>query len=197
MDKTAIFVDLGYLNSITKKLGELKIDFDKFIKSFIDENSEELYRVYCYYCYPYQSNPPTPEEKLRKSNVDRFMQRLKKIPRFEIRLGKLSKTKRGDYVQKRVDTYFAIDLVKLAVKGIIKNAIIIAGDSDFVPPIIEAKENGVIVKLFYYRDTIQDELLACCDERKELTAEFLNEVRYNSSKSLLGTFNCDNLKETL
>jgi len=182
MDKTAIFIDLGYLNSITKKLGELKIDFDKFIKSFIDDKSEELYRVYCYYCYPFQSSPPTAEQKLRKSNLDRFMQRLKKIPRFEIRLGRLSKTKKGDYVQKRVDTYFAIDLVKLAIKNIIKNAVLIAGDSDFVPPIEEAKENGVIVKLFYYRDTVQDELLDCCDERNELKAEDLNNFRYTSAR---------------
>jgi len=111
------------------------------------------------------------------------MQRLKKIPRFEIRLGKLSRTRRGDYVQKRVDTYFAIDLVKLSVRGTIKNAILIAGDSDFVPPILEAKENGVIVKLFYYRDTAQDELLECCDEREEITAEILNSFKYVSSKN--------------
>lgn len=183
MDKTAIFIDLGYLNSITKKLGELKIDFDKFAKSFIDEKTEEVYRIYCYYCSPFQSNPPTAEEKLRKSNFDRFMRRLKNMPRFEIRFGKLTKTKRGDYIQKRVDTYFAIDLVKLAVKGIIKNAILIAGDSDFVPPIIEAKENGVIVKLVYYANTVQDEILECCDERQEITAEFLNKFKYSSIKN--------------
>lgn len=183
MDKTAIFIDLGYLNSITKKLGEMKVDYEKFVKLLIDEKNEELYRVYCYYCSPYQSNPPTSEEKLRKSNFDRFMRRLKHIPRFEIRFGKLTKTRKGDYVQKRVDTYFAIDLVKLAVKGTIKNAILIAGDSDFVPPIIEAKENGVIVKLFYYTGTVQDEILECCDEKQEINAEFLTKVQYYSTKT--------------
>jgi len=183
MDKTAVFIDLGYLNSITKKLGEMKIDFEKFAKSFINDKNEELYRVYCYYCPPFQSSPPTDEEKLRKSNFDRFMRRLKNIPRFEIRLGKLTKTRKGDYVQKRVDTYFAIDLVKLAVKGTIKNAILIAGDSDFVPPILEAKENDVIVKLFYYTNTVQDEILECCDEKQEISAEFLNKFKYSSIRN--------------
>jgi hypothetical protein len=42
MDKTAVFIDLGYLNSITKKLGEMKIDFEKFAKSFINPYNEEL-----------------------------------------------------------------------------------------------------------------------------------------------------------
>ena len=179
MDKTAIFVDLGYLNNITKNLGNLKVDFDKLVKSLIQENKEELYRVYIYYCPPFQSNPPTPEERLRKSNLDRFVSRLKKIPRFEIRMGKLTKTRSGDFIQKRVDTYFAIDLVKLAIKNSINNAIILAGDSDFVPPILEAKENDVIVKLVFYRDTIQDELYDCCDERQEITAEYLNQIKQN------------------
>ncbi len=178
MDKTAIFIDLGYLNSITKKLGNLKINFERFAQSFIDSSREELYRVYVYYCPPFQSNPPTAEERLMKSNLDRFLNRLKKISRFEIRMGRLSKTKKGDFVQKRVDTYFAIDLVKLAIKGSIKKAILVAGDSDFVPPILEAKENDVIVKVCYYENTIQNELLECCDESKEISAEFLNSVRY-------------------
>ncbi len=177
MDKTAIFIDLGYLNAITRKLGNLKIDFERLAKSLLDEKKEELYRVYVYYCPPFQGDPPTPEERLRKSNVDRFVYRLKKIPRFEMRMGKLAKTKSGDYIQKRVDTYFAIDLVKLALNRSIQNVIIVAGDSDFVPPILEAKENNVIVKLRYYRDTVQDELLQCCDERHEITAEDLNAIR--------------------
>jgi uncharacterized LabA/DUF88 family protein len=92
-------------------------------------------------------------------------------------LGKLTKTKKGDYVQKRVDTYFSIDLIKLAIKRDINNAILIAGDSDFVPPILEAKENGIIINLKYYRNTVQDELLECCDEKSEITAEFLNKYK--------------------
>lgn len=174
MEKTAIFIDLGYLMAVTKKLGNLKINFETFTKAFIDSSREELFRVYVYYCSPFQSDPPTDEEKLRKSNTDRFMARLKRIPRLEIRYGKLTKTNSGDYIQKRVDTYFSIDLVKLAIKKDIQNAILIAGDSDFVPPIKEAKENGVIIKLHFYRDTAQTELLECCDERCEITPEFLN-----------------------
>ncbi len=179
MDKAAVFVDLGYLNSITRNLGNLKINFEKLKTYFIDLSKEEFYRMYVYYCPPFQSNPPTPEEKLRKSNSDRFINMLKTIPRLEIRMGRLAKTKKGDYTQKRVDTYFAIDLVKLAIKSSIQKAILIAGDSDFVPPILEAKENDVIVKVVYYGNTVHDELLNACDERLEITAEILNELKFS------------------
>ncbi len=179
MERTAIFVDLGYLNAITRKLGNLRVDYEKLVESLISKDGDSLYRVYMYYCPPFQGSPPTPEERLRKSNLDRFIKKLKNIPRFEIRMGKLTKTKKGDYIQKRVDTYFAIDLVKLSIKGSIKKAILIAGDSDFVPPILEAKENDVIVKICYYQNTIQTELLESCDESEEFTAEFLNKFKYS------------------
>jgi len=179
MDKVAIFVDLGYLNSITRNLSNLKINFEKLKYYFIDSSKEEFYRMYVYYCPPFQTNPPTSEEKLRKSNSDRFINMLKTIERLEVRMGRLAKTKKGDYIQKRVDTYFAIDLVKLAMKNSIQKAILLAGDSDFVPPILEAKENDVIVKLLYYGNTIHDELLDACDERLEITAEILNELKYS------------------
>lgn len=182
-EKVAIFIDLGYLNGITKNLGNLKIDFDKLIKCFVDEEKEELYRAYIYYCPPFQSSPPTAEERLMQSNLDKFIKRLKNIPRTEVRMGKLTKTRKGEFIQKRVDTYFAIDLVKLAIKNSIKKAILLAGDSDFLPPILEAKENGVIVKVVYYKDTIQTELFEACDERQEINAEFLNTLRYTSGKT--------------
>ena len=89
------------------------------------------------------------------------------------------KTKKGDYIQKRVDTYFAIDLVKLSIKNSIKKAILIAGDSDFVPPILEAKENDTIVKLVYYKKTVQDELLNSCDECYEIDAEILTKWSFS------------------
>jgi hypothetical protein len=66
---------------------------------------------------PYQSNPPTYEEKSRYSNAHKFIQSLKKKPRFEVRLGRLQKTHSGtgiEYSQKGVDVMLAVDLVKMS-----------------------------------------------------------------------------------
>lgn len=176
MDKVAVFVDLGYLNKITSNFGNLVVSFEKLQKVLIDETTEQHYRTYVYFCLPYQSNPPTDDEKLRVSQNDRFIRRIKKIPHLEFRAGRLSK-KGISFVQKRIDTYFAIDLVKLSLQKTIQKAILIAGDSDFVPAIKEGKENGVIIQLLYYPKTVHGELLECCDERKEITPEFLQSVK--------------------
>ena len=50
MDKVAVFVDLGYLNRITGKLDNLKINFEKLKTYFMDLSKEEFYRMYIYYC---------------------------------------------------------------------------------------------------------------------------------------------------
>jgi len=181
MDKVAVFVDLGYINNVTLKFGNLKIDFQKLGIKLIDTNVENHYRTYVYSCPPYQSNPPTDEEKLRKSKYDRFVHNIISKSRIELRSGRLVKRNGGIFTQKRVDTFFAIDLVKLSVQKTIQKAILIAGDSDFVPAIKEAKEQGVIVKLYYYKDTVHNELLECCDEKEEITPELLQSIKYDSN----------------
>lgn len=180
MDKVAIFVDLGYLNHITSQLGNLRIDYNKLSNHFLS-SEETHYRTYVYYCPPYQSNPPTDEEKLKKSKYDKFITVLKKMPRMEIRSGRLVKKSNTTFVQKRVDTYFAIDLVKLSLQKNIQKAILIAGDSDFVPAIKEAKEQGIMVKILYYPGTIHDELRECADEVEQLRLDTIKEILYNSS----------------
>ncbi len=46
---------------------------------------------------------------------------------------------------------------------------VIAGDSDFVPAVEQAKDAGVVVRLLYFRESCHDELLDAVDERVEIT----------------------------
>lgn len=76
-------------------------------------------RTYYYHCPPYQSNPPTEEERERLSSRQKFFSALSRLNRFQLRLGKLEK--RGEdakgkpiFVQKRVDIMLGVDMVQLA-----------------------------------------------------------------------------------
>ena len=42
---------------------------------------------------------------------------------------------------------------------------------------------AMIKKLFYYTNTVQDEILECCDEKQEISAEFLNKFKYSSIRN--------------
>lgn len=75
-----------------------------------------------------------------------------------------------------MDVLFAIDLVRLSAGHYIQKAIIVAGDSDFVPAIIAAKEEMVLTELVYCPKEYSRHLYDVCDDRTPLTAEFMASV---------------------
>lgn len=106
--------------------------------------------------------------------MDSYLYNVRRLPRFEVRLGKLAKRPDG-FEQKRVDIMLAVDLVRMSWGRQVETAALVTGDSDFVPAVAAAKDAGVLVKLFYTRDSYHDELYEACDERTELTKKNLDE----------------------
>ena len=79
----------------------------------------ELLRAYYYHCLPYQSNPPTGDERRRYAAKHRFVTALRHIPRFDVRLGKLAyrgtdRDGQPIFQQKRVDLMLGVDMALLA-----------------------------------------------------------------------------------
>ena len=93
-----------------------------------------------------------------------------------MRLGKLGWSG-GELVQKRVDILLAVDLVRLSWSKQIGKAVLITGDSDFVPAILAAKDAGVLVELYYSQMSVHDELLAAVDERFQITEEIVQQCK--------------------
>lgn len=179
MERSCVFIDGGYLDAINRDTGK-KIDYLKLSQKLCKEN--DFIRAYYYHCLPYQSNPPTQEEKERFGKTSAFFDRLKKLDRFQIRLGKL--VKRGNYdngnpilIQKRVDVFLATDLVKFSAQKVMTQAILLTADSDYVPAISASKEFGVIVRLAYSEELpINEELIAICDERFSFKGGYFDDI---------------------
>lgn len=182
MDKSAVFLDGGYLTKLTKYVfikedgKPSKPDFGCLGKKLSEERSAELLRTYYYQCPPYQSSYPTQDEKYRKKQHDTFTYNLKQIKQFQLREGRLLKTfdesGKPDFIQKGVDVLLAIDMVRLALKGAIQKVILVASDSDFIPAVRAIKEEGVMVHIYYYNNrefSFSRELVTECDDRHELT----------------------------
>jgi len=112
--------------------------------------------------------------------MSKFLHRLEQLSRFQIKLGRLQKyyTESGevDYRQKRVDVLLAVDLAQLSWTRNIGTAILVAGDSDFVPAVQTAKDAGVLVKLYYSNISVHDELLASADDKILITKSMLEKV---------------------
>lgn len=82
MGTVAAFIDGGYLDKVAR-FEKQRIDFQKLVADMT--GSDELLRAYYYHCMPYQSTPPTPEERERFSAMDRFVSALRRLPGCETR----------------------------------------------------------------------------------------------------------------
>jgi uncharacterized LabA/DUF88 family protein len=177
MGRAAVFIDGGYFSKVLKYVfNEQGIDYEKF-SGEICEGDERL-RTYYYDCMPYQNNPPTEKERMMYAQKDKFIYNLKRLRRFEVRLGKLVYIpSANDFIQKRVDVLFSVDLVRMSWDHQITKAVLVTGDSDFVPAIQAAKDAGVLTVLYYSggpKVRALDELLYACDERREITQRLIN-----------------------
>jgi uncharacterized LabA/DUF88 family protein len=140
----------------------------------------ERFRTYFYDCPPYQSPSPTEDERRRKSGADKFYYNLRNHKRFEVRLGRLQKTGYDPpmFTQKGVDVLLSVDLVRLAWSGKINKAVLVTGDSDFVPAVRDVKDAGIIVELWFSRCMhMSDELFQVCDDRFPLSRDLIDKCR--------------------
>lgn len=160
-----------------------KIDYEA-LSNKLCEGTERI-RTYYYDCEPYLSKFPTPEEENRRKEAGRFFDKLRFLKRFEVRLGRLQKIG-GEYKQKGVDVLMSVDLVKLASSRTVDMAILVTGDSDFVPAIKASKEinPGMVVVVYYSKQPpmyVHRELLQACDESHEIAKELIDSVKKDGS----------------
>lgn len=127
--KVNIYLDGGYLGKIIKQSG-IAVDIAKLTQ--IISEGEEISNIYYYNCLPWLSEKSQPEELALFNKVQRFYQVLQRIPKFQIKLGKLVKHN-GIYTQKGVDTMIAADMMASAIEHKDTDLILVSGDRDFNP----------------------------------------------------------------
>lgn len=171
MGRAAVFLDDGYFGHVTRNYGDLRVDYESFTDAICEPDNR--FRTYYYNCPPWQSDPPTEDEKERMSGYHQFTEALSYLDRFKVREGRLQKI--GDeYKQKKVDIMLAVDAIKLASTGKIDRAVFVTGDSDFVPVVEGIDGTGVTTTLCYDPNlAIHDSLRSAVDERFEIDLPML------------------------
>jgi uncharacterized LabA/DUF88 family protein len=168
--RAAIFIDGAYMLSLFKT-HDVQPDYEAMAEYFLKPIRKtvplDLLRCYFYYCAPWMSPEPTEDEKRRMEEHEIFMAEIRKIERWGIRLGKLQKRRDGYkeyYEQKRVDVLLSVDMVRHSAAGHIQHAVLVAGDSDFIPAVEAAKESGATVSLWCSDDnTVHKDLIDLAD----------------------------------
>ena len=177
-NRAAIFIDGAYLDFVLRdEFQGVRINYQALSEALA--GGSDILRTYYYHCPAFQSNPPTESERTRYSAQRSFFASLERLPRYSIRLGQLAlrfdNRGRRKFEQKRVDILLGVDLVQLSAKQNIQEAILVAGDSDFIPAITAAKSEGVLVKLFHGVRP-HDDLWREADERIRIDRALIDSV---------------------
>jgi len=172
-EKAAIFVDGGYMNKVLKSyFNEVKIDYLKLSTIICSNLNLSRLRTYFYHCMPIVRKD-NKEDLIKQSNMQRFLTNIRRLPRFEVKLGKLQLIG-NQFRQKMIDVLMSLDITNMSYENQIQQAVLIAGDSDFIPAIKKAKDYGVIVHLYYHPSSVHNEILDEVDELHEINQELIN-----------------------
>ncbi|MBS3088823.1 NYN domain-containing protein [Candidatus Pacearchaeota archaeon] len=176
MENAVILIDGGYFNRILKNnFGDLNLDYLKFCELICEMLKVKRLRTYYYNCLPFV-RVGNELDKKRLSNVQKFLGNLKRLPRFEVKIGKLQFIG-GKFRQKMVDVLMSLDIVKKSIGSSVGHIILIAGDADFVPAIKIAKDSNIIAHLFYHPSSVHNELLDEIDELHVLDKDLIDKCR--------------------
>lgn len=192
LDNTIVFFDAKYLQLINRQFTEegsiIKCSLNQLAITLAKEQNLWCSKTYYYLAPPYQSEPPTTDEAKRRSSYDNFINKLRKIPNFEVREGRCQKVD-GEYHQKGVDTLITMDLMSEAVAHKGMTFILVSCDTDFVPVIKDIKQKfGNRVILYYYNDYVRgskfsmsNHIMTACDTCVLMKREHFLKSKYEKN----------------
>lgn len=157
-EKIIIFIDGSNLyHELISNFGKANIDFKLFADFLAGQN--KIVKVYYY-------NAPLNQKDNPKAYLEqqRFFSALGKLPKFELKLGRLERRPNGPPAEKGVDVRMAVDIVTHAYSSIYDIGVIVSGDADFVPAIKAAQDFGKKIVNVCFPKTKSFHLNKVCNE---------------------------------
>jgi uncharacterized LabA/DUF88 family protein len=158
-EKVVIFLDAGNLFHASNYL-KLKIDYKKLV-NFL-KRDRWLLRAYFY------TGIPTPDLNLPKEYREQwrkqqnFLNELQNLG-IKVKTMPLKKTPEG-FIEKGVDILLATDMLSLAYRDAYDTAILVSGDSDYIPVVEMVQQLGKRVENASFKKTSSYELRKVCDD---------------------------------
>jgi len=156
-EKVAIFIDGGNMFHACNYM-QIKINYKKLLE--ILRKDRWLLRAYFYTGIPSGDLPREVREQFKKQQG--FLNELQNLG-IKVKTMPLKKTPEG-YIEKGIDILLATDMVSLAFRNAYDTAVLVSGDSDYVPVVKEIQELGKRVENASFKRTSSFELRKVCDE---------------------------------
>ncbi len=186
MEKVLVMIDAGFLSKVSYELGEghyFKYDLVQFSKNICGNLCSVFNHLFFYTAPPYQNTNPNENQKKRKEEYDSFTSKLNRYDCVTIREGRCQRVRENDkfvYKQKGVDTLLTMDLMEIPIEyPKIKQVILIASDSDFVPVIQKLRKRGIEVVLYTYFDRVRNSKFSRSNELIKSVSRYVKLTKSN------------------
>ena len=165
MERVAIFIDGSNLyHNVRQHCNRTDLDLQRLAQWLL--NSRQLIRTYYY-------NAPLSSESPGAPAQQRFFARLKGIPYFTVRLGRLE-PRGATMVEKGVDVALTVDMVAMAYKDTYDTAVLVSNDADFSYAVEAVCNTGKHVEVACFRGSAA--LREAADKVIELSSDSLGEL---------------------
>jgi len=174
----AIFIDgSNFYHGVRSSFGKLKVDFERFLRHL--QGGRKIVRAYYYI-----TSIPESKNKEESRKQRSFFSYLSNVPYLEIKYGRLEERfsqcnlcnqKSKHWVEKGVDVFLAVDMVRMAYQHSYDTAILVSGDGDFSVAVKTVKDTGKHVELAYFNPGWARQLNKECDKFVKITREFLTD----------------------
>ncbi len=142
-ERVAIFIDGSNLyHGLKENRGNANIDFEKFCSHLVE--NRRLTRIYYYNAPKIAQENPTGYIQQQS-----FFNRIKKVPFFELKLGRLV-IRNNVTIEKGIDVLITVDMIRYARNNAYDTAILVSGDGDFAPVLEFLKDFGKHIENAYF-----------------------------------------------
>jgi len=184
ISRVMIFIDGGYLRKKVSENSDGEIKYNNLAYILTQNTARsgvkpQLMRVYYYDAIPNlddvstMPDDPSPSDAFDEmtnllEDQKEYLKKIRMLDLFDVRLGRLAWNAKGAKDQKGVDSLIAIDMITKAYENQYDEAVLLAGDSDFLEIVKAVKSIGPQVTGAYFEENTNQDLIYEFDKRQAL-----------------------------
>jgi len=189
LSRVMIFIDGGYFRKTVSEKSDGEINYQKLAEILTVHTQRgnlksQLIRAYYYDAIPnlkdVEKMPDEPDPNKAFEDMqdllgkqEKYLEKIRMLDLFDVRLGKLAWNAKGEKGQKGVDSLIAIDMITKAYENQYDEAILVAGDADFLEIVKAVKSVGPQVTGAYFENNTNLDLIYEFDKRQPLRMGYL------------------------
>lgn len=151
-ERVMVFIDSSNIFHALKRVG-FKIDYYKLVKELVGDRT----LVRPYYYGSTVATPTSEAQKVFKRTQEKFHRALSNEG-FEVITRPVKAITENIWIEKGVDIKLATDMLSATLKNLFDTLILVSGDEDYLPVLLEIRAREKLIEVAAFEHTISKEM---------------------------------------